>query len=326
MNRSNSMRFGICHRKLRKVSPSSDFTMATAKGNLKVTLAIFSDCPDPEWQVLTCDPSYKEIERLLDIARFGGFIYHHKDMPARLGYKGFLIHHTARKNSQPKLISGPHTVQLQQLLLKTVPDDIFSEELCYDISKEIDEKAATGSLSVILSIFSGRPDPVWQVLSGDPNYKNILRLLGTARSGGFIYHCRDMPSRLGYRGFLVHDSTNGKAELEFVFGPYTVQLQQLLVKTIPDDIFSEETRNNISKEIDTEYATYNPLPLDCKGFLVQATKKSAEPGLIIRPHTVELQQLLLKTVPHGMLSEALCKRISEGIDTEAGTANAKGGM
>ncbi|XP_078374831.1 uncharacterized protein LOC144658296 isoform X2 [Oculina patagonica] len=244
--------------------------MATAKGNLKVTLAIFSGRPDPEWQVHPSDPNYKEIERLLGIARSGGFIRRIQDMPSRLGYKGFLVHDTAKKNAQPELILGPHTVQLQQLLLKTVPDGIFSEELLNDISKEINTGAATpeaqvvtassdstsmttspgstpGNLKVSLAIFSGRRDPEWQVLPSDPNYKEIERLLGIARSGGFIYRHQDMPARLGYKGFLVQDTANKNAQPELVIGPHTVQLQQLLLKTAPDSMLPEDLRKRISE-------------------------------------------------------------------------------
>ena len=111
--------------------------------DLKVTLAIFSGRPDPEWQVLTSDPNYKEIERLLDIARSAGFIYRHENMPARLGYKGFLVQNTAKKNAESELIIGLHTAHLQQLLLKTIPDGIMSEKLLSDISKEIGTGAVT---------------------------------------------------------------------------------------------------------------------------------------------------------------------------------------
>jgi len=112
--------------------------MATAQGDLKVTLGIFSGRPDPEWQVLTSDPNYKEIERLLEIARASGYIYSHMDMPSRLGYKGFLVLNTAKKEAQPELVVGAHTVELQQLLLKTIPDGILPKEFCKKISEEIE--------------------------------------------------------------------------------------------------------------------------------------------------------------------------------------------
>lgn len=42
-------------------------------------------------------------------------------MPARLGYKGFLVE--SAMMSKPELVLGPNTVELQQLLLQTMPKD-----------------------------------------------------------------------------------------------------------------------------------------------------------------------------------------------------------
>lgn len=109
-------------------------------------MAIFSGLPDPEWQVLTSDPNYKEIERLLEIARASGFIYRHKDMPSRLGYRGFLVLNTAKEKAQPELVVGPQTVELQQLLLKTIPDGLFAKEVCKKISEGIDAGAVKANV------------------------------------------------------------------------------------------------------------------------------------------------------------------------------------
>ena len=102
-------------------------------------MGIFSGRPDPEWQVLTSDPNYKDIERLLEIARASGYIYRPIDMPSRLGYKGFLVLNTAKEKAQPELVVGPKTVELQQLLLKTIPDELLSKDFCKKISEEIDK-------------------------------------------------------------------------------------------------------------------------------------------------------------------------------------------
>ena len=110
---------------------------------MKVTLAIYSGRPDPEWQVLTSDPNYAEIKRLLDVARSGGLIKRHKDMPSRLGYKGFLVYDIRKKNAVPELIIGPHTVKLQQLLLKTIPEEVLSKDACTEISRWITSAAGT---------------------------------------------------------------------------------------------------------------------------------------------------------------------------------------
>lgn len=106
-------------------------------------MAIFSGRPDPEWQILTSDPNYAEIERLLNDARSSRFVYGFKDMPARLGYKGFLVRDATKKIAEAELIIGPHTVQLQQLLLKTIPDGILSKDLAKKISEGITSGAVT---------------------------------------------------------------------------------------------------------------------------------------------------------------------------------------
>ena len=102
-------------------------------------MAIFSGLPDPQWEVLTTDPKYDEIKQLLNTARTGGFIYGLKKMPSRLGYKGFLIQDTVKETAQPELIVGPDTVELQQLLLKTMPDGTFPEDFRKEISKQIEQ-------------------------------------------------------------------------------------------------------------------------------------------------------------------------------------------
>ncbi|KAJ7331708.1 hypothetical protein OS493_019302, partial [Desmophyllum pertusum] len=130
-------------------STSNDINMAassarsTTPGDLTVSLVIFSGRRDPEWQVLMSYPNYKEIQRLLDIARTAGFTYRPIDMPARLGYKGFLVHNTAMKDTQAEFIGGPNTVQLQKLLLKTMPASMLSENFRKDILETIDTGAAT---------------------------------------------------------------------------------------------------------------------------------------------------------------------------------------
>lgn len=58
---------------------------------------------------------YQNIRGRLDAARKNGLTYSKTDMPAILGYKGFLV------NSE--LITGPKTVELQKILLQTMPEN-----------------------------------------------------------------------------------------------------------------------------------------------------------------------------------------------------------
>ena len=106
-------------------------------GNLKITLLVFSGRPDPQWEILPTDPNHDRIKQLLDSARDQGFIYPIRKMQSRLGFKGFLIQNTAKKNKDPELIVGPDTVQLQQILLQSLPEGSFSEDFRKKISEEI---------------------------------------------------------------------------------------------------------------------------------------------------------------------------------------------
>ena len=58
-----------------------------------------------------------------------------------------------------------------------------------------------------------------------------------------------MPSRLGYKGFLVKDKTKARPELELIVGPETAKLQQLLLETIPDDVLPKGNQARVLEEI-----------------------------------------------------------------------------
>ncbi|XP_022784743.1 uncharacterized protein LOC111325240 isoform X2 [Stylophora pistillata] len=256
---------------------SADNTMASAKGNLKVSIKIFSGLPDPEWQVIPSDPNYNKINELLNTARTGGFVLNpFKDMPARLGFKGFTIQDTTKGIKDLEYIYGPHTVKLQQLLLQSMPSEVLSGKLREDLSKEIGKEALgatsseatssestssdstnsptvphseSGNLKVTMLVFSGRPDPQWEILPTDPNHDKIKQSLDTARDQGFIRSIREMQSRLGYKGFLIQDTAKNNEEPEFIAGRNTVQLQQLLLQTLPDGSISADYRRKILEEI-----------------------------------------------------------------------------
>lgn len=103
-------------------------------GDLNVTLVVFSGRPDPQWTLLSTDPSYNEIAGRVERARNGKFTHRPEDMPARLGYKGFLVQDTMKTESD--LIVGPNTMPLQQLLLKTIPKGIIPDDFLKSVSEE----------------------------------------------------------------------------------------------------------------------------------------------------------------------------------------------
>ena len=60
-------------------------------------------------------------------ARTTGKIYRHQDMPAILGYRGFLVHPPQAEEAE--LVVGQETKELQKLLLETMPEELISQAL-----------------------------------------------------------------------------------------------------------------------------------------------------------------------------------------------------
>ena len=115
-------------------------------GDFTVTLAVFSGRPDPKWTIRSTDPSYKEIAAQLQKAKNAKLTYQPEDMPARLGYKGFLVQDTMKKESD--LIVGQNTVPLQQLLLKTMPMGIIPKTTLKSVSEEINKGKVSADVQV----------------------------------------------------------------------------------------------------------------------------------------------------------------------------------
>ena len=102
-----------------------------------------------------------------------------------------------------------------------------------------------------IAVFSGHKDPTWQVQANNTNYKEIQRLLEEARSLKLNALPQNMPSRLGYKGFLVKDTGMGNQPEELIIGPKTVKLQQLLLETMPTNVLPEGDRKAILDEINS---------------------------------------------------------------------------
>ena len=85
-----------------------------------------------------------------------------------------------------------------------------------------------------VAVFSGRPDPVWQVPSTDVNYRTIKGMLDGAKK----YYPVQMPARLGYKGFLVQE---GRKDQYLIVGPETQPLQLKLLETMPRDLPGESS-------------------------------------------------------------------------------------
>lgn len=104
------------------------FTICVAASVL-ITLVVFSGLPDPQWRVdLSAfnDSDYQSIQNVG---------VNPSCIPAKLGYKGFLVQDVARE----LLIVGSDSevVRLQQLLLQTIPSGTLPSQLLESISNEI---------------------------------------------------------------------------------------------------------------------------------------------------------------------------------------------
>ena len=87
-----------------------------------MTLAVFSGRRDPQWLLLPSNAKFAQIKKLLDEARKSDLTYLPNMMPARLGFKGFLVQELTQK--EPELIIGKSTLALQQQLFGTLPAGI----------------------------------------------------------------------------------------------------------------------------------------------------------------------------------------------------------
>lgn len=96
---------------------------------------MFSGILDPLWEITPNHVKYQEIKNLLRDAKTQKVTYLEENIPAQLGYKGFLV----KENSQDEaiLILGPNTIKLQEELLNSMPAGIISESLKGPIAQVI---------------------------------------------------------------------------------------------------------------------------------------------------------------------------------------------
>lgn len=111
---------------------------------MKITLAMFSGREDPQWVILAKSTAYNNVKWYLDQMIQKGLTFSSENMPARLGYKGFLV----QEGTGPsRLIVGPDTIPLQQSLLKTAPRQVLFKGDREDIEKEIASGVITAQIN-----------------------------------------------------------------------------------------------------------------------------------------------------------------------------------
>ena len=93
----------------------------------RVTLSLYSGRPDPSWKIHPTHVSLKKIKQHHDRAKSSNLSYAHHQIEAKLGYRGFLVHH--KDAEHPDLIVGPHTQEFQKILLETMPEELKTADL-----------------------------------------------------------------------------------------------------------------------------------------------------------------------------------------------------
>lgn len=108
---------------------------------------------------------------------------------------------------------------------------------------------ASQALHITLAVYSGLPDPQWQIQPDHPNYQQLLNLFTSAKKNNLTYSPNKMPARLGYTGFLVRHK-NKSARL--ILGPKTKELQKMLLQTAPEDSAPKDLIDSILEAVDKD--------------------------------------------------------------------------
>ncbi|XP_068737024.1 uncharacterized protein [Montipora capricornis] len=119
----------------------------------------------------------------------------------------------------------------------------------------IDGIKVTGSITVTLAVFSGRPDPTWTLDPKDSTYGPIKRSLGELKPKN-THGAKQMPPRLGYKGFLIRSMTDEV----LIVGSETKKLQVLLLESIPQGTLLNGTIEDVKEEIESDKATASTTP------------------------------------------------------------------
>lgn len=112
---------------------------------------------------------------------------------------------------------------------------------------------AAGQLHVTLAIFSGRPDPEWDITPTEMGFEEIQSHLYVAKQKGYVYDPDKIPSKLGYKGFLVQDAK--ETHPGWLVGSETTQLQMHLLHTMPIHKFEFQDAKRFMHEVFEEIET-----------------------------------------------------------------------
>lgn len=124
--------------------------------------------------------------------------------------------------------------------------------------------------TVTLAVFSGRPDPQWQVSL--VTNAALFNQIQDAIAKGQGLKSSQMPSILGYKGFLVQKA-GSKEEYLFV-GKNSVDVQTSLIRSIPPKTLSPEFTNNLIKAITGAKVTSDLMRTKRRAFPFDAATKA----------------------------------------------------
>ena len=86
----------------------------------------------------------------------------------------------------------------------------------------------TETFTVVVSFFSGIPNPQWKV----ERNQELTDLLVDSLKAGTLGHPSQMPATLGYRGMLIEDAALDSGKV-LVLGSKSTELQMAILKTMP---------------------------------------------------------------------------------------------
>ena len=102
----------------------------------------------------------------------------------------------------------------------------------------------TEKFTVVVSFFSGIPDPQWSVADNE----ELTGLLVESQRAGSLGDPSQMPARLGYRGILIEDAAVDSGKV-LLLGSKSTELQIAILKTMPQGMLKEGDLQDIEDAI-----------------------------------------------------------------------------
>ena len=102
----------------------------------------------------------------------------------------------------------------------------------------------TEKFTVVVSFFSGIPNPQWLVSDNE----ELTGLLVESLKAGTLGHPSQMPARLGFRGILIEDAVLDLGKV-LLLGSKSTELQMAILKTMPQGMLKQGDLDDIEDAI-----------------------------------------------------------------------------